>query len=164
MKFTPKSRLAKGLATAAALASIGTAGVLATNAALNDSVTSAQITVTGGTLDLTSTGSGLTLTGADLSQIKPGESASGSFTVSTSGNIPATVTAAITKHESAGCISFVLKQGAATIVDGTSASYLATDTKTYTLTASSASTCTAGSNLTAAPTGDFQVQFNAVQA
>lgn len=102
-KFTPAAlratRAGKGLLTVMALAAVGSAGVLGTNAAFNDNVTMAQITVTGGSLDLVAnadTGDSAvawngTIT-ADVSNMAPGDVGTGTVRLDNVGSLPYTLT------------------------------------------------------------------------
>lgn len=97
-KFSPAAlratRAGRGLLTVAALAAVGSAGVLGTNAAFNDNVTMAQITVTGGSLDMVantdtddSVAWGSTIT-TDVSNMAPGDIGTGTLLLDNVGSLP----------------------------------------------------------------------------
>ena len=195
-KFTPAAlratRAGRGLLTVMAVGAIASAGVLGTNATFSDDVTMAQITVTGGTLDLvansdtddTAVAWGGSIT-ADVSNMAPGESGTGTVTLENVGNLPFTLTASTVGVDASGCFGYWLREtGPANITnlgtadsdggvvplatdvtneplldnDDASAEWEAADSTTYELTIRMLSTCnTNGAN------GTLDVSFAADQ-
>lgn len=175
-KINKVARIAGTVAVGGAAAASALALTPGTFGGFTSSTTNPGNSVQAGTLTMTNSASGnavvTSTTGLALNNMKPGDSATGSVTITNNGSLPADLTLAISNSSNsfpAGDLDLAIKEGAATVHSGTVAdhapialgsTWAAGESHTYSVTVSIPSTA---GNDAQGDTASFRLDWSGAQ-